>query len=246
MGMRVAGPVLMPVLYFQGRQVQRSLPRIPEPPGERTGLREARISAVGSRPPLRLLVVGDSAAAGVGAPSQDLALLGQLVHTLATERDVAWKLIARTGATAIGTRRHLAKISAEAFDVAVTSLGTNDVMSGRAPDAVLADLVEVASILRKRFGVRHVLVTGMPPVDRFPALPQPLRWYIGRRARMLDDGIRDWAATTSDVEHLPLIHDADPIAFMAFDGFHPGPELYEAWARLAAARVVARDDRSPG
>lgn len=242
MGMRVAGPVLMPVLYLQGRRVQRRLPRIPEPPGERIGARASR-TPIDSRAALRVLIVGDSAAAGVGAPSQDAALLGQLVHALGADHPVAWRLIARTGATAAGTRRHLAKLDPEAFDVALTSLGTNDVMSGRAPAAVLADLVEVAAILRARFGVRHVLVTGLPPVDRFPALPQPLRWYMGRRARSLDDGIRAWAATTEDVEHLALIHEGDTATLMAADGFHPGPELYAAWARLAAARVTARVDR---
>jgi hypothetical protein len=27
------------------------------------------------------------------------------------------------------------------------------------------------------------VLSGLPPMHRFPALPQPLRWYVGSRAR---------------------------------------------------------------
>jgi lysophospholipase L1-like esterase len=196
------------------------------------------------RPAIRLLVVGDSAAAGVGAPSQDDALLGRLVDALAADGPVVWRLVARTGATAAGTRRHLATREPEPFDVAVTSLGLNDLTGGRAPAAALADVVAVVELLRTRFGVRHVVLTALPPVGEFPAVPEPLRGYLARRARALDDALRAWAATTPDVEHLPLDDGFDPAA-MAPDGFHPGPALYALWARAAAERIVAWRDGRP-
>jgi hypothetical protein len=42
-------------------------------------------------------------------------------------------------------------------------------------------------------------LSGLPPMHRFPALPQPLRWYIGSRARDFDralaaDPVSDSAA----------------------------------------------------
>jgi hypothetical protein len=44
-----------------------------------------------------LLVVGDSAAAGVGAATQDEALSGQLAVALAPTFRLHWKLLAFTG-----------------------------------------------------------------------------------------------------------------------------------------------------
>ena len=263
MGTRVLGPFLLPVLYVQGRRVRRTMPRLPEPPGERTGRCGLPPSTNVMNPAaddtahddarhdahphthghaLRLLIVGDSAAAGVGAPSQEVALLGQLVDALSTDGPVDWRLEARTGASAAGTRLHLAKLAPQPFDVAVTSLGLNDVTGGRAPADVVADLVAVVELLRSRFGVRHVVVSGIPPLGEFPSLPQPLRGYLGRRAKAVDDAFAAWSATAPDVEHLLLDFARDQAAVpsaMAADGFHPGPALYAIWARALAERIMA-------
>ena len=64
-----------PLLLWQGRRVRRDTPKLPEAEGPRDGIAGA------DRPgrPLRLLIVGDSSAAGVGASVQDEALAGRLV-----------------------------------------------------------------------------------------------------------------------------------------------------------------------
>ena len=83
---------LAPVLLAQGRHVRRTIPVLPEPSGSRQGVG-------GSGPLLRLLIVGDSAAAGVGARTQDEALSGRLVAGMQARCEVRWKLVAFTGAT---------------------------------------------------------------------------------------------------------------------------------------------------
>src|SRR5918995_2427493 len=115
---------LGPVYALQGRYVRRVTPRLPEAPGPRAG-------TLGAGSEVRLLVLGDSAAAGVGAPSQDEALCGCLTSELAQSFRVSWALVARSGATTAGTTRHLAGTPAARFDVAVVSLGGNDVMGQR-------------------------------------------------------------------------------------------------------------------
>jgi lysophospholipase L1-like esterase len=265
MGYRIAATPLLPVLYVQGRRLHRTVPRLPEPPGARVGdsttdLARARapragadgvdgvddVDGVAATTPgtLRLLVLGDSAAAGVGAASQDEALLGRLVAALGSHGPVAWRLVARTGATAAGTRRHLAAhppAPGETYDVAVVSLGLNDVIAGRPAAAVLDDLQAILDTLARDWGVRHAVLTGMPPVGRVPALPQPLRWYLGGRARAMNAALDAWAAGRPDREvlHLEATLGALDAAAMATDGFHPGPPLYAAWGRAAAARVRA-------
>jgi hypothetical protein len=96
---------LGPVFALQGRYVRRVTPRLPEAPGPRAGTHGA-----GSE--LRLLLLGDSAAAGVGAPSQDEALCGRLTSELAQSFRVSWALVARSGATTAGTTRHLVRSTA--------------------------------------------------------------------------------------------------------------------------------------
>jgi len=71
--------LLAPLLWLQARHVRRVTPRMPEPSGRRTG-------ATGSGRLVRLLVAGDSGAAGVGAPTQDQALCGQFVRRLSHRR----------------------------------------------------------------------------------------------------------------------------------------------------------------
>ncbi|KAB0649370.1 SGNH/GDSL hydrolase family protein, partial [Burkholderia diffusa] len=62
MGYPLATAALGPLLLMQGRRVRRVTPRLAEAAGPRDG-------TAGDGPPLRVLVLGDSAAAGVGVAS---------------------------------------------------------------------------------------------------------------------------------------------------------------------------------
>lgn len=221
---------LGPLLYVQGRSVRRRIPRLPEPPGPRQG-------STGCGPDLRLLIVGDSSAAGVGAAHQDEALLGQLVEALSTRFTVHWRLVARTGATTDSTLRHLRELDAGPFDVAVTSLGVNDVTSGVTRKAWRSQQAALRKLLRERLGVAEIIVSGLPPVHGFPALPQPLRWWLGARARSFDDDLKHDVKAEEDVSFLTLRFTEDA-NLMATDGFHPGPDVYREWARRACVAVM--------
>ncbi|WP_038776400.1 SGNH/GDSL hydrolase family protein [Burkholderia pseudomallei] len=232
MGYHFATAALGPLLLAQGRHVRRVTPRLAEADGPRGG-------ADGAGPPLRLLVLGDSAAAGVGVASQSDALAGQLVRALAPFHRVEWRLLARTGAT---TRDLLDWLDAEPdarFDAVVTSLGVNDVTDGVPPARWLDAQAALVERLTARFGAAHVVLTAVPPMHRFPALPQPLRWYLGLRAARLNAALSRWAAGRPACEFLrvdmPLTRDA-----MASDGFHPGTQACEAWAGQAAAAIRRR------
>lgn len=231
MGFQTASLSLGPVLALQGLYVRRVTPRLPEPPGPRGGT-----SGVG--PDLRLLLVGDSAVAGVGAPSQDEALSGRLANDLSRSFRLSWTLVARTGATTQGTRHHLLRLAEERFDVAVLSLGGNDVTARRPVHEWLAEMEKLLRVLRVRFRVRLILVSGLPPMHAFPGLPQPLRWYLGATARRFDGALARWVCTQADCEHVPiaLTHRGQ----LATDGLHPGPLGYLEWSALLAQRIRAR------
>jgi lysophospholipase L1-like esterase len=233
----LATVALAPLLLAQGRHVRRTVPELPEP----TGLREGES---GSGPLLRLLIVGDSAAAGVGARTQDEALAGQLAVVLALAFRVQWKLLAFTGATTADLLARLRQTPAEDFDAVVTSLGVNDVTGRRSLAEWRRQQGELVELLAGRFGARQVLLSGLPPMHRFPALPQPLRWYVGSRARDFDRVLADLAGKRPGCEFLALGHEMMDVSAMASDGFHPGPPVYALWAREAARRIKQAQERS--
>lgn len=230
---------LAPVLIWQGRRVRRDTLKLPEADGPRTGLDDADKSDASdeSGKPLRLLILGDSSAAGVGASHQREALSGQLRACLASTLAVPlhWRVVARTG---IATGEALALFDEampdepEAFDIALVALGVNDVTALRGVSRWLADVDRVCARLRERHSVKQIIWSGLPPMHRFPALPQPLRMVMGLHARALDRALaahflRDGEASGRRHIAMPLM----PEGAVASDGFHPDPLAYARWAQ---------------
>lgn len=223
---------LAPLLLAQGHYTRRTTPLLPEPPGERSGRR-------GEGPPLRMLLIGDSAAAGVGAAHQDSALLGQLVQALCPNYRLHWELHAKTGATTASTLSYLAKLQPRTFDLVVTSLGVNDVTGNLKLGHWRSQQREIRRQFRERFSARLMVVSGLPPMGAFPGLPQPLRWYLGRRAQDFNRDLEADIETEPDA-CMPQLNLNRDDALMAPDGFHPGPGIYSEWARQVASLVRDR------
>ncbi len=223
--------MLGPALLLQGLWVRMRTPRLPEADGPRRG-------QTGAGPRLRLLVLGDSSAAGVGVASQSEALLGQLTRALGRHYTVAYRLEARTGATTADALDTLDRQNMAPSDVVVTALGVNDLTAGREIRAWLADQKRLIDGLHARLKPRVILISGLPPVHLFPALPQPLRWYLGNGALAYNTALEALAEANGAL-FLPLDFSLD-ISQMATDGFHPGRGVYREWGRRAAAGIHAR------
>ncbi len=223
---------LSPLLVAQALHARRRVPVLPEPPGPRSG-------AVGRGEPLRLLVVGDSSAAGVGVARQSQALAGPLARRLAeaTGTRVHWRLLARSGVT---TAQALDLLRAEGpvqADIAVVVTGVNDVVDQVPSRRAVRAREALADELRNRCGVRHVVFAPLPPVHQFPGLPRPLRWVAGADARRHDRAMADWAATRADVSHADWGLQLNR-GVMAEDGFHPGAPAYRQCATMLARHVA--------
>ncbi len=222
--------ILGPVLLLQGLWVRLRTPRLPEAEGPRRG-------CTGAGPRLRLLVVGDSSAAGVGVATQSQALMGQLIRALGGSYTVHYRLEARTGATTAEAIDSLARQGTETVDAVVTALGVNDLTAGRHLSAWLDDQKRLIAFLRARMQPRVIMLSSLPPVHRFPALPEPLRWYLGAGARAYNAALEELARREGAV-FLPLNFSMD-VSLMATDGFHPGRGIYQGWAQRAAEGLQA-------
>jgi hypothetical protein len=240
-GERVAHPAaalavklaLAPLLVAQAIATRRRAPVLPEADGAREGV-------VGEgAAPLRLLVAGDSSAAGVGVARQDDAVVGHLVRALhrALERPVAWALRARTGSRRAASMRCCA-IRRRFAPTSRSSSAASTTSSTRCrPQRAVRDRAALADWLLGELGVRHVVFAPLPPIHRFPLLPEPLRRVMGGDARRHDAALARWAATRSDVSHAPVALDLDA-AGMASDGFHPGEPVYRACGEALALHVA--------
>lgn len=223
--------LLSPLLAAQAVGVRRRALCLPEPEGPRTG-------RTGAGPPLSLLIIGDSSAAGVGVARQQDALSGQLTRRLAQRFDLRWRLQARTGATTGSTLADLATAKPEPFDVIITALGVNDVTRLLPYPLWLRRQRALLERLRLLYGPRRIYVSGVPPVGSFPLLPDPLRWTLGRQALRFDQGLAALLHGTSDAVHVPFDLPMDP-SLMAEDGFHPSARLYAVWGERKASRIVS-------
>lgn len=230
---------LAPVVFLQGRRVRRSVPRLPEAPEPHEGV------ARGEGAPLHLVILGESTAAGVGARSHARGLAGWTATGLAaqTGRPVHWRAVGRSGASARTTTAELVpRLAGGRADVVVVALGVNDVLQLRRSAAWAADVAALVEAVRAAVGPVPVLLCGVPPVGRFPALPHPLRGVLGLRARLLDTALRRVGGTAEGAHHVPL----PPLRgghFFCEDRFHPSEEGYAVWGRALgrAAAPLLRD-----
>ncbi|QIH08181.1 MULTISPECIES: SGNH/GDSL hydrolase family protein [unclassified Pseudomonas] len=222
----LSGLLLAPLLLAQGRYVRRVTPRLAEPAGERSG-------ACGAGPLLRLLIIGDSAAAGVGVMHQADALSGQLAARLSGHFTLSWRLLAQSGLDTPALLQRIEDSDTEDFDAVLVCVGVNDVTGGIGARAWMSCVARLVALLRKKFAAARVLLSCVPPMHAFASLPQPLRWYLGSRAQRFNQLLGQWSQAQPGVTlvagELPLHDD-----MLAVDGFHPGALAYGIWAEEVA------------
>jgi lysophospholipase L1-like esterase len=232
-----ASLLLLPSILVQGRFVSRRVPRLPEAAGPREGV------VPGDEPALRLLVLGESTAAGIGAAHHGEALGGQVAEALGREtgRAVRWQVLGKGGATAESTLRDLLTPAQDvAADVAVIALGVNDTLHFHGYGRWTRGLRALVDGIRARCGPVPIVLAAVPPMGKFPALPHPLRGVLGLRAGMLDAAAATLAAQVPGMVHVPMPLDpAAPVGqFFCADGFHPGPHGYTVWGATLAAHAA--------
>lgn len=229
---------LLPWLIVQGRRTRRITPRLPEASGATRGI----VGAGRPGEPLQVLAVGESPVAGVGVSTQDQAITACLAQTLAAglDRPVAWQALGQNGATARDALRQLLpQIEPRRIDVALVAFGVNDSTAFRSVRQWRRDIDALLQALEARCAPRLLLLSGVPPIGSFPALPQPLRAVMGMKAAALDRVLASLAAARSDTLHVPLALNAHDAAMMAHDGYHPSAAGCAAWSVLLAEACQA-------
>ncbi|MGV0885766.1 SGNH/GDSL hydrolase family protein [Acinetobacter venetianus] len=232
MWLKITTFVLLPIIAIQGIKVLKNTPHLPEATGERDGV-------IGSGKPLSLLILGDSAAAGVGVETQQDALSGAIITELGNEFTLTWKLQAQTGNTTQQVIQAAKQISDQQYDIVITSIGVNDVTKFTSARSWLKQQKQLFADIQNRFKPKLIIVSGVPPMQHFPALPNPLAWLFGKYAAQMNQVLQQWLMPQDKFKFIQYdIKEFQALDLpMASDGFHPSKEIYAIWGQQIALLV---------
>ncbi|MFC5502176.1 SGNH/GDSL hydrolase family protein [Lysinimonas soli] len=250
---RVPALLLAPIVLRQAARLRASVPQLPEARGAHDGLVGARGRAgagagadaavgvgsgvgAGVGHPLRVLVVGDSTAVGTGVTTLDDAIPGRLARLLSDRGAVAWRAVGRSGATAREVLEGFADAAVAAhFDLGVVLVGWNDAMRLRPASEFARALGALLDRLHAGSPEARLIVVAPPGFGRFAALPNPVRWVLGRHA----NGLTRRAGRVAR-EHGAATASGFDGRSVASDGFHPDAAGYQALAEGIVAAFRAR------
>ncbi len=200
-----------------------------------------RYGTEGEGPPIRLLAAGDSIIAGVGVTSVEESLPVHLARALAAEgQTVCWHSHGTNGANISDLCGELETgLIDETPQVVLISIGVNDVTGLTSVRRWRKRLERMLRLISTRWPDSLIVFAGLPPMDQFPLLPQPLRTALGIRSAMLDRAARELLEKSPGVMHVPMATEPEsPEQAMTFseDGFHPDAAGCRLWAdHLVAA-----------
>ena len=184
---------------------------------------------------LRLVVLGDSTAAGLGADDPSGAYATILAERLARERDVQVELTALgiSGARVADVlHEQVPQVAALNPDLVFVGIGANDVTHMTPLSRIERDMALAIRRL-KETGAR-VVVAGAPDM-RATAWHQPLRWLAGIRGEQVANtiervGHEQGVGVVELADETGHHFEADPEPHFSDDDFHPSSLGYQRWA----------------
>lgn len=196
--------------------------------------------------PISVLVMGDSSCTGPGLSHPDEIWVRQ------TASDVAdLGFLVDVDSTAVGgatvadlLAEQLSRVPRARYDVALVSIGGNDVLKGTILRTFEQDLERLVRMLDERADL--VVLSGVGDVGTIPRLLPPLRDLLRGRAKRFDAAharvaSRHDAVKADQWASAPGVF-ADPSIFTP-DHFHPGPIGHRAWADIATNALRPHLDR---
>jgi lysophospholipase L1-like esterase len=222
-------PVL-PFLLYQAMKVKRLNP-LPPAMSEQLHLGKGE---------KKILVLGESTAAGVGASKVETSLGGRLYELLGSEYQLT--NFGKNGLKAIQLKPQ--------FGVQISSvesplegiflfLGANDCFRLTQPKEFRTVLIQVIADLHSDFSPKWIYLADIPPVHHFPAFPVLLKSYLRAQRSFLRKEMQDICAADSRLVFDPLEFSFHP-EFFATDGIHPSDKGYGQIASFAFSGLKTR------
>ena len=216
---------ISPLLYLQGQVTRWKVGLLPEAEGPSGSAGEGENES-------KLLVLGESTVAGLGARTHELALGGRFAEGLNKRigRPVRWTVVGRNGVTARRTIDELLPlVPDERYDYVLLGIGGNDVMKLSSPRKWRHDMLELLERLREHSPDAVIFISNCPMIIYSPAIPQPIKTLLWELSKMHNANILEFTAGMDRVHYYPQPPDVDLDGFFA-DGIHPSEQGYRDWA----------------
>ena len=200
-----------------------------------------------SAPSLRLVLLGDSAAIGVGVEWLSETVGGQLARLLAEggadmgERHVLLSSVGVAGSRSADLATQVARaLLGTKPDVAVVLIGAHDATSMRSPEEA-AELLGRAVRRLREAGVQVVVGT-CPDLGAIRSIAPPLRQVAGllgrRMAKAQALAVAEAGGVVVDLAgETGAVFRADA-GTLCYDGFHPSADGYRVWAHALYPAVA--------
>ncbi|CAN00850.1 esterase [Clavibacter michiganensis] len=139
--------------------------------------------------PERILFIGDIGVAGYGVLLAGMAMPAQIAARRAaqTGRGVEWESIAAYDMTARKAAVAVAGRTSAPLDLAVVALGIPDVLVATSVEEWVDRLTGIVGSIRAQAGDGcRIVVTGIPPMDRFQPIPMVARKLLQAQVSRLN------------------------------------------------------------
>jgi lysophospholipase L1-like esterase len=226
---------MFPVLLAQGFRTRKIALRLPdgEPPNEgQFGDGDITHQIIG---------LGDSVIAGVGVRSMAESLTASVAWHYHEKHKlpISWAAMGVNGERLTDLLTRLRHSPPPRGDLYLVSIGVNDVTRLTSLLRWQMQVVELISLLNRR---GRVILLGVPPMEHFFALPQPLRWVLGLRAALLDRTLQQVAELAHNVVWIDSAMKFDA-EHLAEDGYHPNSgACVEIAAEIVDAVPLVREE----
>lgn len=224
---------MLPVYAWQGSRLRARTHRMPPPPSRDV------YDFKGKGEPLRILVLGDSSAAGVGVERVEDCFAWRFPNYIAKRsgRAVSLRIAGMNSATSAHIRDLVVPhIEPRDFDYIALNIGTNDAKNFHRGNRFCANFGGLIYALRARFPGATIIWSGVLDLENVPALPSPLNKILGIRSRLISHNgrvlCRERGALAPDPEWRVVEEN------FSSDGFHASKKGYDEWASNLADYVI--------
>lgn len=243
----------LPLMYFQGQQVRKGVPKLPEAinPAGKVAHPLPRVEKA-----FRLITIGESTIAGVGVDTHENGITGAMARQLSAQLSLSvdWRVYARSGYTVKRVTEEIVPVISESeADMIVIGLGGNDAFELNTPWGWRRDVEQLLAAVEKKFPDTLIVFCNMPPIKEFPAFTSLMKATIGNLVEAFGRELKELTQAYSTVYYYAYIikledwrhYLDDPTSGMEVfysDGVHPSPLTYHIWG-TELMKVVCEEEK---
>jgi len=222
-------PVL-PFLIYQASMVRKKRPMPP-------AVSERVVFGNGLK---KILLLGESTVAGVGASSPEFSIAGHLATLLGPNYEVQ-----SLGKTGLRAAQVFSSFESELsgsngpFDGILIFLGANDCFRLTHPLDFNSQLEALITGLKLRYSPNWIYLADIPPVHLFPAFPSLLRSFLKSQRKFLQQEMIRLSTADHQLIFNRISLTLSP-EFFSTDGVHPSDIGYEKITEFAMEGIKKR------